>query len=113
MAGPTQYRVDIGEDCYIGSAEEVVDFMRKAEGAPQGSLQAYMDGVRDRIAAALRRGPIDTSTPTAFLASLDEHGVLQVATSDAPSLERLDPAEVLRDRPIVFGPNVDPHDFGG
>ncbi len=31
---PNHYRVQIGEDVYIGEAEEVLRFMMRAEGAP-------------------------------------------------------------------------------
>ena len=110
MPRPPLYRVDIGEDCYIGTAEEVVAFMMKAEGAPAGDATAYMQGVSKRVNELMGRGPIDTSDAAAFLESLSAHKVARVTVGEAPSDERADPADVLKDG-YAFGPDVDPRDL--
>lgn len=110
MTRPNLYRVDIGEDCYIGTADEVVAFMRKADGAPDGTRDDYMRGVAQRVAELTSRGPIDTSSAAAFLESLAANGIARVSVGDAPSDERADPADVLKDG-YAYGPDVDPRDL--
>lgn len=111
MNAPTLYRVDIGDDCYIGSPDEVLAFMMKADGAPPGDAAEYMEGIATRVAEALGRGPISTASSEAFLESLSKHKIARVSAGTEPSTERVDPADVLKDGPIAFGPDVDPSDI--
>lgn len=112
MTRPSLYRVDIGEDCYVGTAEEVVAFMMKAEGAPEGDVATYMQGIAQRVVEALGRGPIDTDDPASFLESLARHKIARVSVGAAPTDETANPEDLLREGPVAFGPDVDPRDFG-
>ena len=105
------YRVKIGVDEYLGRAEEVVDFMARAEGAPGDDRATYMEGVAKRLREQLELEDVDTSDPAAFLDSLDEHGVIPIETIAEPSDERVSPEEVLGDGPVTLGEGVDPHDI--
>ena len=105
------YRVRIGEDEYVGSAEEVVRFMARAEGAPGSDVTSYMEGVGRRLAEKMGLEGLDTSSPDAFLDALDEHGVLPIATSTEPSDERVDPDVALGDDPVALGEGVDADDL--
>ena len=104
------YRVRIGQDDYLGQAEEVVTFMAKAEGAPGGEVDSYMTGVAARLKEELGIESVDTSDPALFLDSLDEKGVVSVQTFPEPSDERVSPAEALGEGPVTLGEGVDPHD---
>jgi hypothetical protein len=105
------YRVRIGEDVYIGTPEEVVEFMRRAKGAPPGDASAYMRAVASRIARDLGVDAIDPSGPTAFLESLRRSGVVGVEAFAEPDTRRTDPDEALGDGPVVYGEGVDPEDI--
>lgn len=105
------YRVRIGEDEYLGRAEEVVAFMARAEGAPGTDTASYMRGVAERLHAQLGLEGVATSTPAAFLDALDEHGVVSVATFPEPSDEHVPPQEALGDGPVVLGEGVDADDL--
>ena len=104
------YRVKIGEDEYLGRAEEVLAFMARADGAPGDDVETYMEGVASRLKQQMGLEGIDTSDPAAFLDSLDEHGVLPIVTSAEPSDERVSPEEALGDGLVSLGDGVDPHD---
>lgn len=105
------YRVTIGEDVYLGEADEVVHFMRRADGAPGHDAASFMEGVAKRIEVALGITDIDTTDAVAFLESLREHGVLAIEAIEEPSDRRTDPEEALGDGPVAYGPGVDPDDL--
>ena len=105
------YRVRIGEDEYLGSAEEVVLFMARAEGAPGTDVASYMEGVAARLREKMDIEGIATSDPAAFLDSLDEHGIVPIETISEPSRDRVDPDEALGDGPGALGEGVDPDDI--
>ena len=104
------YKVRIGEDVYLGSAEEVVAFMMKADGAPAGDMKAYMTAMAARVAEHMDISGIDTADPVSFLESLGEKGVVPVETQKEPSKQRVDPKEALGDGPVMLGPDVEPED---
>lgn len=109
------YKVTIGEDSYLGTPEEVIAFMARAEGAPGGDddahdAVAYMEGIAARVAERLDVTGIPTDDPAAFLEALHDRGVIRVEIQGMPSDERTDPEDVLGDGPIAFGPDVDPRD---
>ena len=110
MARPVLYRVQIGEDDYLGTAEEVVDFMRRADGAPPGGRALYMAGIARRVYEHLGLGPVALDDEVAFLESLGQLGVAVVTTSTEPSPERVDRHAALGDGPLAYGPGVDPDD---
>jgi len=105
------YRVRIGEDEYLGSAEEVVAFMARAEGAPGHDIVSYMSGVAERLRSEMQVTSIDTTDPAAFLDSLDEHGIVPIETLAEPSPDRVDPDEALGDGLVGLGEGVDPDDI--
>jgi len=105
------YRVRIGEDVYIGTPEEVLEFLRRAHGAPPGDAAAYMRGVASRVAERLGVDTVDPSGPTAFLESLRRSGVIAVEAFEEPDERRTDPAEALGEGPVVYGEGVDPEDI--
>ena len=107
----TLYKVTIGEDVYLGTPDEVVQFMAKAEGAPGPDLLSFMAGVAARVSERLSIEGIPTDDPAAFLEALHDQGVLRVEIQAVPSDERSDPDEVLGDGPLAFGPDVDPRDI--
>ena len=104
------YKVRIGEDVYQGTAEEVVAFMMRNEGAPAGDVEAYMQAMAARIGEHMDVPGIDTSEETAFLDSLAEKDVLPIETMEEPSKQRVDPQEALGDGPVALGPGVEPED---
>ena len=104
------YRVRIGEDDYLGRAEEVVAFMARAEGAPGDDPVSYMEGVAKRLREQMGIEGVNTSDPAVFLDSLDEKGVVSIRTFAEPSDDRVDPEEALGDGPVTLGDGVDPHD---
>ena len=104
------YHVIIGEDEYLGTAEEVVRFMARAEGAPGHDIHSYMEGVAQRLGKQLEVDGIDPSDEVAFLLSLKEKGVLSIEELEEPSGERVDPEKALGDGPVGLGPGVDPDD---
>ena len=105
------YRVRIGEDEYIGRADEVVAFMARAEGAPGTDAASYMAGVAGRLRDQMGIEGIPATDPTAFLDALDEKGILPVETFPEPTDERIDPDDVLGDGPVALGEDVDPDDL--
>jgi hypothetical protein len=106
------YRVTIGEDVYLGTPEEVVGFMARAEGAPRTADDpaAYMTAIAARVSERLGISGIDTSDARAFLGSLHDAGVVRVEVQGMPSDERTDPEAFLGDGPLTFGDDVDPRD---
>ncbi len=104
------YKVRIGEDVYIGTPEEVVAFMMKAEGAPGEDAASYMQAMAARVSERLEVDGIDTSEEIAFLDSLREKGVLPIEIYDEPSTQRVPREEALGDGPVAFGPGVEPDD---
>ena len=104
------YRVRIGEDDYLGRAEEVVGFMARAEGAPGDGIESYMEGVADRLKEELGIQGVATDDPSLFLDSLDEKGVISVQTFAEPSDDRVSPEEALGDGLVSLGDGVDARD---
>jgi hypothetical protein len=104
------YKVRIGEDVYLGTAEEVVAFMMRADGAPDGDAKAYMQAMAARIGERLDVSHISTADETSFLESLGKKGVLSVETQDEPSRQRVSPEEALGEGSVTLGPGVEPGD---
>ena len=100
------YKVKVGRDEYLGTAEEVVLWMSKAAGAPKGGPRAYMKGIRARLAERGSEEAIDASDATAFLESLAKAGLLDLEEKREASPERWDPAEILDEGPVAFGDDV-------
>lgn len=107
---PTLYRLQVARDEYLGTAEEVVAFLARAEGAPATDPAGYMRGVATRLATEMGVTGIRTGDAEAFLTSLSEAGVVQVQALAAPSEERTAPEDAIGTRDVVFGPGVDPDD---
>jgi hypothetical protein len=105
------YRVKIGEDEYIGTADEVVQFMARNEGAPGHDIASYMRGVIRRLEKELEVKGISDEDPVAFLLTLQEKGILPIEELEEPSAERVDPEEALGDGPVGIGEGVDPEDL--
>ncbi|MFV1957982.1 MAG: hypothetical protein ACC662_01080 [Planctomycetota bacterium] len=104
------YRVRIGEDDYLGSAEEVVVFMARAEGAPGRDAQGYMAGVALRIRERLGLDGVQTTGAVAFLESLRDLGIVRIEILPEPSRQRVDPREAVGDGPVAYGKDVEPDD---
>jgi hypothetical protein len=102
------YRVRIGEDEYLGTADEVVAFMARAEGAPGRDARSYMEGVARRLEERMGLAGLDVTDAARFLDALDAAGVVPVQTLPEPSDERADPREALGEGPVVYGPGVEP-----
>ena len=78
----------IGRDTYLGTPEQVVLWMSKAQGAPDGGVEAYMRGIATRVAkAAKKKVSVDVSEPFAFLESLENAGFLSVTDGDQSALD--------------------------
>ena len=111
------YKVVIGRDAYLGTAEEVVGWMSRAQGAPsgaQGGLEAFMQGIAARAAERLGGVSIDASSPVAFLETLREAGLAEVEERPEASAERTDPKEIVRpEDPITIGEGMDAADLDG
>lgn len=109
------YKVVIGRDTYLGTAEEVVGWMSRAQGAPsaaQGGLEAFMQGIAARATERVGGVSIDASSPVAFLESLREAGLVRVEERPEASSERVDVAEVVRtDDPITIGEGMGAEDL--
>lgn len=107
----TLYRVRVGRDEYIGTADEVLGFLVRAEGSPASDPAGYMRAVAAKVQEAFGGVVIDTEDAMSFLESLAKHRVLAVEAFGEPSDAPVDPAEVLRGEPmVVYGPDVDPGD---
>ncbi len=105
------YKVTIGEDVYLGTPEEVVAFMMKAEGAPPGTVDEYMVAMAARIGERLDVGGIHTTSEIDFLDSLQDKGILAIETFEEPSSERVDPREAVGNDPVIgYGKGVEPGD---
>ena len=105
------YRVTVGRDEYLGTAEEVVLWMSRAEGAPKGGARAYMRGIRARLGERGSGVEVDVSNATAFLESLARARLIRVEEKTEASPERWDPAEILDEGPVAFGKDVDVDDL--
>ncbi|MFM8979186.1 MAG: hypothetical protein ACKOSS_01795 [Planctomycetia bacterium] len=105
------YRVRIGQDDYLGTPEEVLAFMMRAQGAPPGGPTAYMEGIARRLAGELGVPGIATSGAEAFLLSLAERRVARVEPVGEPSQERHDPHAVLGEGPVTLGRGVSADDL--
>lgn len=104
------YRVQIGEDVYVGSAEEVLAFMMRAEGAPGTDITTYMEGVAARIAERLGIDGIVRDDPEGFLESIAEKGVVPVQVLSTPSDERTAPRDYIGEDIVTYAEDVDPDD---
>jgi hypothetical protein len=105
------YRVVVGRDEYLGTPEEVVGWMSRAEGAPAGGPEAYMRGIAARVGERSRGVRIDVSEPLAFLESLSSAGLLRLEARGEPSSERVDPRAAVGKGPVALGADVDPDDL--
>jgi hypothetical protein len=105
------YRVRVGEDDYLGTAEEVVGFMARAQGAPGRDVHSYMEGVAERLRDRLGID-VPTHDPTAFLDALAARSVLRVERLREPSRdEPVDPQRVLDQGAVTLGEGVSPDDL--
>ncbi|MDA1195158.1 MAG: hypothetical protein O2894_08225 [Planctomycetota bacterium] len=104
------YKVTIGQDVYLGTAEEVVAYMMRAEGAGGSDVSSYMIATAARLAERLDILGIDASDEVAFLDALRERGVLAIEVFEEPSERRSDPRDAVGDGPVAYGPGVNPHD---
>src|SRR5205814_1443198 len=93
-------------DEYLGTPEQVVQWMSRAEGAPDGGSDAYMRGVRDRVARSGSDAEIDVTSAIAFLESLRDARLLRLEERRESSTERVAPKEVLDEGPVAFGDSV-------
>jgi hypothetical protein len=107
------YRVRVGRDEYLGTAEEVVAFLARAEGAPGRDPRSYMEGVAARLADRLGVSGVATSDPTRFLEDLLARRVLPIERRPEPSDDRdpVDPRRLLADGPVTLGEGVDADDL--
>jgi len=105
------YRVRVGRDDYLGTAEEVVAFMMRAEGAPGADPQAFMDGVAARLGEHLGVNDLPTSAAEPFLLSLAERRIIRLEQVGEPHAERTDPRLALGDGPVVYGEGVSEDDL--
>ena len=101
----------VGRDEYLGTAKEVVAWMAKAKGAPQGGVRAYMRGIRARLAERGSEAEVNPSSPTAFLESLAKAGLVRVEEKTEASPERWDPREILDEGPVALGEGVETEDL--
>ena len=104
------YKVKVARDEYLGTPEEVVAWMAKAEGSPGRGADAFMRGVAERARGSGRGEPVEVSSPAAFLASLAKAGLATVEERPEASRERVAPSEALGDGPIAYGKGVEPGD---
>jgi hypothetical protein len=105
------YRVRVGRDEYLGTAEEVVRFMAQAEGAPGSDPASYMRGVAARVSRRLGISGVVVASAEEFLESLARRGVLRVEPVAEPRDERVSREEALGDGPLVMGRGVTPDDI--
>jgi hypothetical protein len=106
------YRVRIGRDEYLGTAEEVIGFLVRAEGAPGRDPASYMEGVAARLLEAFGPPRVPTGDAAAFLDAVRARGVVSIETLPEPSDERIDKESALGDGPVVYGKGVRPEDVG-
>jgi hypothetical protein len=104
------YRVRVARDDYLGTADEVLAFMRRAQGAPPGDARAYMRGVAERLVGGMGVTEIPTHDAEAFLLALAARRLIRIEKVAEPSGERVDPREALGDGPVVYGAGVNPDD---
>jgi len=105
-------KVTVGQDVYLGTADEVVRWMSKAEGAPPGDLPGYMRGIAARVARAAPQAPaVDVTDAEAFLESLADAGFVQLDERAEASRERVDPKALLAEGPVAFGGKVSLEDL--
>lgn len=102
------YKVTIGRDTYLGTPEQVVAWMSKAEGAPGGGADAFMRGIAARVATVAKRtsAPIEVSEPLAFLQSLEAAGLARIEERSEASTERVDPKGLLDEGPVAFSEKI-------
>jgi hypothetical protein len=104
------FRVTLGRDEYLGTAEEVVAFLARGEGSPAREPKAYMRAVADRLVREMRLAPIPVHDAEAFLHALAAQGLLRLDTAHEPSSERVDRETALGTGPVAFSEGVDPDD---
>ena len=85
--------------------------MSRAEGAPSaggagGDPEAFMRGIRDRVARAGAEVEIDVTSALGFLESLRDARLLRLEERRESSGERVEPREVLDEGPVAFGESV-------
>jgi hypothetical protein len=106
------YKVTIGRDQYLGTAEEVVGWMSRAQGAPTGGVEDFMRGVAARAAEHVGGVAIDASSAVAFLESLREARLALVEERPEASSERVEPKSLLEGGdPLTLGEGVDADDL--
>lgn len=104
------YRVTLGRDEYLGTPEEVLGFLARAQGSPAPDPAGYMRAVAQQLAARMGLSGVPTDDAEAFLTALAERKVLRMEPVREPSTERHDPRTVLGDGPVVYGEGVNPDD---
>ena|GEM_PF-2241247 len=126
------YKVTVGRDVYLGTPEEIVAFMAKADGAPAspegapaspegapaspegaqagpegaGGRAAYMEGVAARLRTHGKRVEVDVTDARAFLESLAAARLLRLERRKVPKDDPVDPRPLL-EGPLAFGADVD------
>jgi hypothetical protein len=105
------YRVTVGRDEYLGTADEVVSFLARGEGSPARDPGTYMRLVAARLTKEMGLTPVPHHDAEAFLLALGERRVVGVQPASEPSSDRVDPRAALGDGPIAFSEGVDPDDL--
>lgn len=105
------YRVTLGRDEYLGTAEEVVAFMARAEGSPDPDPARYMRKVAQSLAQRMGLSGVPHDDAEGFLSALAERQVLRLVPLREPSTERTDPRLALGDGPVVYGEGVGADDL--
>jgi hypothetical protein len=90
--------------------------MSRAEGAPAAGPEgdgpeAFMRGIRDRVARAGGEAEIDVTSALGFLESLRDARLLRLEERRESSSERVEPREVLDEGPVAFGDSVSLEDL--
>lgn len=102
------FRVTVGRDEYLGTAEEVLAFLARGQGSPAREPRAYMRAVAARLAQELGLKAVPVHEPEAFLRALAERRVLRLEPLSEPSSDRVDRETALGTGPVAFSEGVDP-----
>lgn len=105
------YRVTLGRDEYLGTPEEVLGFLVRAEGSPASNPADYMRAVAQRLTTHLGLADVPTDDAEEFLTVLAERRVLRMDPVREPLDERHDPRTAIGDGPVAYGEGVDPADI--
>jgi hypothetical protein len=104
------FRVTLGRDEYLGTAEEVVAFLAQSQGSPAREPRAYMRAVAARLTRDMGLEAVPVDAPEPFLRALAERRVLRLEPLSEPSSDRVDRETALGHGPVAFSEGVDPDD---